>query len=352
MKKVIIVLICLISLAGCQTFKVMNCKPHELSVTEGHKTHVFFIFTKSDDKDEDAWFKEYDRLSDLANWETIYAKHQKLKGIFDEIMLGLGQYLLDKKRPPTRPGEKAAFAALPILAGASQLLSGFIIDYASSRAQDIIDSSKYPYNDTTFMTAEKFNRCKAIIIIRESKLKKPDDRGAFDGEIRQGKESDKEQNNKKTIGLIAIIKIEKEGDSACYLTPAYVIAYNSAAQTLASNPLININFAVAIKGVISKRYRYRELRLLGQAALTVKNINLANVKNNTGSYADMASLKDNKSDLIPLPYNDKSMQLSVSVSVVENGIVGFGLEPANAEIKAIKEAIGGGISGMITERFD
>lgn len=143
-------------------------------------------------------------------------------------------------------------------------------------------------------------------------------------------------NDKNPIGLFALLKIKKYKD-AITLSPIYVKANNTVVVTKKDNNSsavkINLSFGLSAKTITKKQDGSPALITVGEGVVSVPNVEI-------GKNAILFEDKNDKnptSDLIAYPFSDNPV--SVTFSVEETGI-GVDLDQYQAELKAIKEAMG------------
>ncbi|MCP3927469.1 MAG: hypothetical protein GY714_33340, partial [Desulfobacterales bacterium] len=196
------------------------------------------------------------------------------------------------------------------------------------KAKTISDSATAKYSGTQFISFKNFSNYKCIVIARFSEL--------IESEL-------KEKDKPNLIGLLGVLKIinlndngmakDKEKSVAMVMVPYYFELNNSVAKTLKKKPIINLSIGLSIKTIGTQNNK-----LPGFFSIGVGVVSISNLKLGSRSIMEQDKLKNIYSDLIPYP--NKNSILSISLSVVETGNIGFDHKKAEAEITAVKEAIG------------
>lgn len=231
---------------------------------------------------------------------------------------------------PSPGGVKPEFfgpAAVPILVALSSLAFDLYIDKRKSDLDKLKSEAQQSTDIELVLGAEKFRDARCIIIERQAKgdtdAPPPGDAGP---------------------GLVVVLLIKKTEANSDYfkLKPIFVRARNSIAKTAASTGTIAVTSAVAIKQVATVQ-GVTTLAQVGQAATTIDAVNLiGDVKCSDG--------KCDESPIIPLPKGNGSV--AVGLSVLESGDVGFSIDRAQAELDAIKSALGPAVGATVQGHFD
>jgi hypothetical protein len=220
-----------------------------------------------------------------------------------------------------------AAAAVPILAALGELVVNLYAENQKQRIQDIVDSAQATYGVTTAVSPTDLSNASCLLFVRY----------AYDF-----------QKNVATPGLVVLSKLSHEtvpsAGATTVLTfqPIYVRSKTLVAVTRQSDaPTASISIALSVKAVARQGSQVLRLLPTGEGVVTVAKVAL-----NTDR---CGSSPCKRSDLIPFP-TDKGT-LSVAVSITEQGVTGFNDKAAQAELAAIKDAIGPAVSEAIKARF-
>lgn len=141
-------------------------------------------------------------------------------------------------------------------------------------------------------------------------------------------------------GFVALLKFKDESGRAFVIEPIYVRARNAVAVTSQDNRGLALAIAVSIKSVI-KRPSGTSLIPTGQGVVSIPKITIGP---DGSSY--QCTTRCPRSDLIPYPAD---RPVSLTVAVTETGVVGFDVDLAMSETKAVKEAIGPALAEVLKE---
>jgi hypothetical protein len=166
----------------------------------------------------------------------------------------------------------------------------------------------------------------------------------------------KDKNKPPIVGLSILLKIVKQPmakpTDAYVMIPIYARAFNSIA--VAGKPSaagefakMEVAVAVSVKQVSRTEIGDPTIALQGEALMKVGELGIG--PNAVARCVDDERARCDASDLIVLP--PKGAIISLSLSVAEIGNVGFDVDAAEAELKAINAAIGPAIGTAIEARL-
>lgn len=318
MKRLILLAAVFFSLVGCQHTRVSHYLKKNLIGVSGQQTKLLMIVPN--DQSNSAW----------EEWE--------------EVSIDEGAIAAIEKHCIKRTIEATGLAiAAPVFASAGKL---FFDLYMEKRAVDLKALKKraqQTYSDTIFLPTEDFQRCECAVLSRYGKT---------DAETHPG--------------LIAVVKLKKyettvKTDSFT-IQPVYLKAFNSMALTAGREPKnskkgkggkvsdleypMNVSIGFAVKTIGMQESELPGLFSVGEGSVSVPNLKIGPEAESFGCSNDCPT-----SDLMPL-LGSGGKTLSVSMSVTETGDVGIDFDRKEAEIAAIKEALGPAVSSAITKALE
>lgn len=223
-------------------------------------------------------------------------------------------------RDPVKPGQQVPFifgpAAVPILVALAGVAVDLYVDKRSSELEKLKSSSMQGFDLEVAIDANSFQNARCIIIERQAK-------------------------DEKKPGLLVVLLVHRQSD---YITlqPVFIRARDSIATTAESTNSITVSTAVAINQIAAVQ-GVTTVAKMGQAATTVDSIALSEKEFCTDG-------KCISSPIIPLPTGTGTVV--IGIGVVETGDVGFSISRAQAEIAAIKGALGPAAAATVQGHFD
>jgi hypothetical protein len=166
---------------------------------------------------------------------------------------------------------------------------------------------------------------------------------------------------KDELHFAALLRMTDHAKKAFTIEPVHVRALNAVAVTASEHPHVAVSFGMALK-TLSKEKRNGVVDLIpaGQGSVSVSKVPLVSkdekkpptsmaVKCPKSAVGTAVFQACPRSDLIPYPPDN--MPVSVSIAVSETGNVGFSIDAAVAESKAVKEALGPALVELMKEGF-
>lgn len=231
------------------------------------------------------------------------------------------------RSPPPGPRPEAAPPLVPIIAALGQLLFNLYIDSQMRALETLKRAAKPdPYTARLFLNADDFRNAKCLAIVRFDEPKKPGDN--------------------PSPGLIAVLKMTlvpeyRAGTDGFVFKPIYIRAWDTLAATAKPESAsdwarIDVAAAISVKQVAKTS--------VGDLTVMAQSEGLARVGGVAVGPSAPASCEKGcpSSDLFAYP--TRNATISLSVSVAEIGKVGFDIDAATAELKAIRDAIGPAIN--------
>lgn len=239
---------------------------------------------------------------------------------------------------PARTELFVASALIPLIAAGGQLLFNLFVN-AELRRLDAIKKAAKPDPSTVRLPllGNAYRSAECIVFVR---MTPPEDKEKPD-----------------TVGLVIVLKIVKQpvgkpSRDAYTLVPIYAKAANSiavAGKPAATGELakIDVALAVSVKQVSRTQVGDPTIHLQAEAVVKIGSLELGP---NSKPRCDLSNGPPcDGSDLLVLPPTDSV--LGISVSVAEIGKVGFDIDAADAELRAIQAALGPAIGKAIEAHF-
>jgi hypothetical protein len=226
---------------------------------------------------------------------------------------------------------------VPLISAAGQLLFTLWANEQLREIAAITEAAKpAPSTVRVAMAAQEFRQAECIAFVRMT--------GSSD------------KNKPPTVGLSILLKIRKQPmnkpTDAYVMVPVYARAFNSIA--VAGKPSaagefakMDVAVAVSVKQVSRTETGNPTIALQGEALMKIGDLGIG--PNATTRCVPSAMSQCDASDLLVLP--PKGAVISLSLSVAEIGDVGFDVDAAEAELKAISAAIGPAIGAAINARL-
>lgn len=283
-------------ISGCTHFSVANFEKDDASGVTGNRVGLLLI--------RDGWDRTYD-AQPIAGYVSSNQELQKA------IQSGCKSDRIEPKAVP---------AAIPILASLGKLGFDLFIDAQVRSAEELKKAAQATYSEKIALSSAQLRATNCALVVRYS-------------------------DDKKSIGLVTLVKLDNKNDLAFVTRPLYVAASNAAAVTMKQTvPTINLSIAASAKGIAKQESGSPGLFSSGEGVFSVKNI----VVNSSKFYTCPTESDCPKSDLIPYPEGDP---VSITFSVTETGKIGVDIDQDVAELKAIKEAIGPAIKDSLKEKL-
>ena len=309
MKKKIIFVMTLLLFSGCQHLIGVQNQKSELVVVGGEVNKQ--------------QFEDLKKLINDENASTV-----------------IGEKCIIIIEEPEQPYDKSAVAiaiAVPLITAGAKLLFDLYMDYEMEKLKDLKKAAQRTYSAKIVLPADKFMKnCNCVILKRYK------------------------NDESRAIGMIAVVKINKQDKNDSFtVQPIYVRAYNSLALTAEKGSkkkeeedswgeesktpekkkyAINVSIGASVKSIGVNDYKIPGVFSLGEGVVSIPDLLVGNYAKN-----DAVPLCVNEecpsSDIIPYPVNPDSTA-SVSLSITETGDVGIDFDQTEAELKAMKAAIG------------
>lgn len=241
-------------------------------------------------------------------------------------------------------GGSSGQASNPVAGASDATLTTAIGKHCVSAAETAVAATLLPVVGKLFFDHAMENHRRNLEVLKKSS------QAAYSARIIADTKAFRAQNcvavvreKDKQVKFVALLKIEKHGQ-AFVIEPLYIRAYDAVAVTKSDSPEIAVSVAVSVKTIGNQpNTKVPALTLVGEGSVTVPKIAIA------GEGKICGSNECGKSDLVPYPTGGPS---SITIAVTESGNVGFDLDAATAELKAIKEALGPALAGIIKERLE
>jgi len=226
--------------------------------------------------------------------------------------------------------------AAPLITSTAKLLFNIHMDQKAKKLEALKKRVQVTYSGHSVINSEIFKECDCAVLTRLGE----------DG----------------TPGLVAVANLEKHpqevvpkmdpsdrsNDSydAFTIQPVYIKAYNSRALTKGQIPekakqknaekefFMDVSIGFAVKAIGKNDIGLPSVASIGAGAVSVPKVKIGE---DVEGYVCSDSVLP--SDIIPY-FQEKNASLSVSMSITETGNVGINFKQEQAEIAAIKEALG------------
>ena len=340
----ILLICCSLILIGCPNYtKIANFTQHDLSRTKNHNITLLVVKKDSTYKNdilngEEVTKQSGKKLADDENGEEKLSEEEidKLKKVLLSKQALVESFescgVEETPAKPTNEKLAAEVVILPIVAAVGKLVINNYIDDITYKAEALVKGAKKGYAVTNFMSNDDLKNVNCLMIARNSDLKKE-----IKGHMNYGSDYD----------MLVMLKKEEVGESGFYLRPLYAEIDNSVAITDVNDPTIDLTLGLSSKTFGSQQSKIPGLFSLGEAVMTIPNMSFEyDKKSKTKRFKDMNNLIKIKSEMVPYAAKGDD-RISLTVSVVETGNVGFSFEQAKTELQAIKDALGPAVETSI-----
>ena len=308
MKKIVVLIFISIVLGGCHHFDVKHYKVDNLIGVSKQKTSMILL------------------------GDSIKSQND---GIIKKIIEGdkKAVKIINNNCTAQKP---ALTIAAPIIASTGQLLFDLYIEKQTKKLENLKKKAQATYSGNAILTSDEFRNCDCAILTR--------------------------QDTENNLGLIAIVKLEKHGSNDAFsIVPIYIKAFNSRALTSGQvlkkdkekfgknakeTYLMNVSIGFAVKAISENDNGLPVVASVGGSSVSISDLKIGQDVDGYQCEGDCPP-----SDIIPYLIK-KDVTISVSMSVTETGDVGIDFEQEQAELTAIKAALGPSIASSITKYFE
>lgn len=237
------------------------------------------------------------------------------------------------RTPPVKA--MIAPAVIPIATALGKLAFDLYMDKQMRAAEDLKKAAQTSYSGSVILSDGSLANKNCALIARYSS----------------------ESDPQNMPGLIALVKLVKEGDSAIVVSPRYIKATNSAAVTRKSDGSapeeINLSFAVSTKTIGKQQSGLNGLFAVGEGVFSVARVQIG-PKGKSYVCPDASAPNPTAkacptSDLVAYP--SVGGPVSITFAVTETGRIGVDVDQSIAELKAVKEAMGPALKDSLKEYF-
>jgi len=333
-------LLTIVMMTGCPAINAANFKKSEYSGIGGKKVALILYQDHSQSSTEnETLFKEIDKDDDLTG---LLIKECGLQ---------------PKEQPQMAFGP---VSLIPVFATLGKVAFDLLMDEGIRKVEGLKNASQVSYSARSFITASDFTKTKCALILRYQE----------------------DSKGKVKIDQSTLVKIENQKPSKTFvIKPFYIRARNALAVTKAvekdenatkkggedAYPQIDVSIALSTKVLGKDQTTVTRLLPAGEGVVTVPDVNLApeqdqKIKKEKNKVATEDVQKENQafkcelnkcpsSDLIPLPDEISKDYISMTFSITETGQLGFDVDQASGELKALKEAIGPALAEAIKTKL-
>lgn len=214
-------------------------------------------------------------------------------------------------------------AVVPVVSAFAKLGFDLYMDKQARQLKEVKKATQKTYSARLFATREEFSKGKYLALVRY-------------------------RNNKENMepGFILVCELINQSDKTGVFTmkPVYATAFNSVAITAKADARVSYTAALSLKAAHVNKQKLYEIVEVGKGVVSFKGLEMSS--KDMGNYCSGGQCSE--SDLIAAPVETLD-RLSITLSVTETGNMKIDFDKREAELKAVKEAVGPTLKDFVGE---